>query len=161
MSPDVWSRAQTYMTTMMPDPLPLPPGEDNSPVKILVIEDEPMDQEMLISQLQDSGIHDRVLCIDNGHDAMTLLREGAQKLTNVCAIFLDLSLPGVHGLLLLQTIRSNIETALLPVFIMSGSTNPKDEAEARRLGATDFIPKRLVSEPSFRETIADIFQSPR
>ena len=99
------------------------------------------------------------MCVENGSDALELLRTGARKLSAVGAIFLDLSLPGVNGLLLLQTIRANVETALLPVFVMTGSTNPADEAECRRLGATSFIPKKLLSLPSFRSTIADMFRS--
>ncbi len=96
------------------------------------------------------------MCVEDGNVAMDLVRDGAQKLSAVCAIFLDLSLPGVNGLLLLQSIRANVTTALLPVFIMTGSTNPQDEAECRRLGATRFIPKSLLSLPSFRSTIADM-----
>jgi len=110
-----------------------------------------------VQQLHRCGVQDRVLCVGNGTDAMALLRDGARRLSAVCAVFLDLSLPGVNGLLLLQAIRSNVETALLPVFITSGSTNPKDEAECRRLGATSFIPKKLLSLPSFRSTLTDIF----
>jgi CheY-like chemotaxis protein len=134
------------------------PPDDNSPVKILVIEDNPADQDILIHQLNKSGIKDRVLCVENGSDALDLVRTGARKLSEVAAVFLDLSLPGVDGLLLLEAIRSNVETKLLPVFVMSGSTNPKDLAECKRLGATSFIPKNLISLPAFRSTIADIFQ---
>jgi CheY-like chemotaxis protein len=93
--------------------------EDN-PVKILVIEDNTDDQDVLIRQLHKSGIQDRVLCVGDGTDALNLVLDGARKLSAVCAVFLDLSLPGVNGLLLLQAIRSNVETALLPVFIMTG-----------------------------------------
>jgi CheY-like chemotaxis protein len=136
------------------------PLTDKSPVRILVVEDNVDDQELLLRQLHKSGIPGRVLCVGDGNDALDLLRDGARKLSSVCAIFLDLSLPGVNGLLLLQAIRSNVETALLPVFIMTGSTNPKDEAECKRLGATSFIPKSLISIPSFAATIADIFRPP-
>ena len=129
--------------------------EDN-PVKILVIEDNTDDQEVLIRQLHKSGIQERVLCVGDGNDALNLVRDGARKLSAVCAVFLDLSLPGVNGLLLLQAIRSNVETALLPVFIMTGSLNPQDEEDCRRLGATRFIPKGLLSLPSFRSTLAEM-----
>ena len=142
----------------MPLADPSPPSEDkNNPVRILVIEDNTDDQELLLHQLDKSGVHDRVLCVEDGCDALNLLRDGARKLSALGAIFLDLSLPGVDGLLLLKSIRANVETALLPVFIMTGSTNPKDEAECRRLGATRFIPKQLLSLPSFRATLAELF----
>jgi hypothetical protein len=45
------------------------------------------------------------------------------------------------------------------VFIMTGSTNPKDESEARRLGATGFISKQLVNLPTFRTTLTEMFSS--
>ena len=114
---------------------------------------------MLLRQLEKSGVNERVMCVGNGDDACELLRNGAQKLSAIAAVFLDLSLPGVDGLMLLKLIRSNVETALLPVFIMTGSTNPKDEAEAHRLGATSFIPKALLSLPSYRGNLAQLFRS--
>jgi two-component system, response regulator len=126
---------------------------------ILVIEDNADDQDLLIHQLQRSGIKDRVLCIANGGDALELVHSGAQKISAVCAIFLDLSLPGVNGFLLLEAIRANVKTALLPVFIMTGSANPADEAECRRLGATSFFPKQFLSLPSFRPTITNLFRA--
>ena len=133
--------------------------ENNPDSTILIIEDNGDDQDMLIRQLKKSGIEDKTVCVADGNDALALVRTGARKLSAVCAIFLDLSLPGVDGLLLLETIRGNVETALLPVFVMTGSTNPKDEAECRRLGATSFIPKQLLSLPSFRSTITDLLQA--
>jgi CheY-like chemotaxis protein len=136
-----------------------PSAETTQNSTILVIEDNRDDQDMLIRQLQKSGINDQVVCVADGQDALALVRTGARKLSAVCAIFLDLSLPGVNGLLLLEAIRANVETALLPVFVMTGSMNPKDEAECRRLGATSFIPKRLLSLPSFRSTITDLFHA--
>ncbi len=129
-----------------------------TPVKILVIEDNTDDQNILLRQLQKSGIEDRVMCVDDGNDALDLVRDGAKRLSAVCAIFLDLSLPGVNGLLLLEAIRANVTTALLPVFIMTGSTNPQDEVEARRLGATRFISKGLLALPSFRATLGEMFR---
>ena len=136
-----------------------PSPENNLDSTILVIEDNRDDQDMLIRQLKKSGIEDQVVCVADGSDALALVRTGARKLSAVCAVFLDLSLPGVNGLLLLEAIRANVETALLPVFVMTGSTNPKDEAEARRLGATSFIPKQLLCLPSFRSTITELFHT--
>jgi two-component system response regulator len=129
-------------------------GRDD--VDILVIEDNADDQELLLRRLQKSGVQERVLCVENGSEALELIRHGARKLSAACAIFLDLSLPGVNGLLLLQAIRSNVETALLPVIVMTGSTNPKDEAECRRLGVTGFVSKRLLSLPSFSSTLTEL-----
>jgi len=134
--------------------------EEQGPAEILVIEDNLDDQEMLLHQLKKANVQERVLCVEDGTDALHLLQDGARKLSAVCAVFLDLSLPGVNGLMLLQAIRSNVETALLPVFIMTGSTNPKDEAECRRLGVSNFIPKGQISLSSFRSTLSDIFHPP-
>jgi CheY-like chemotaxis protein len=134
--------------------------EDTKQIGILVIEDNLDDQELLLHQLNKVGVQERVLCVGDGTDALNLLHDGARKLSAACAIFLDLSLPGVNGLLLLQAIRSNVATALLPVFIMTGSINPKDEAECRRLGITKFIPKGQISLASFRSTLSEIFHQP-
>lgn len=139
-------------------------SEDKSDVKqteptILVIEDSRDDQEMLIRQLKKSGVNERVVCVNDGTDALALVRAGSQKLSAVCAVFLDLSLPGVDGLLLLKAIRANVETSLMPVFVMTGSTNPNNEVASRRLGATRFIPKQLLSLPSFRSTLSELFSS--
>ncbi len=141
-------------------PLPAPAaGDDPARARILVIEDDSNDQDLLIRQLHKSGIKEPVLCIEDGGDALELVRTGARKLSAVCAIFLDLSLPGVNGILLLEAIRSNVQTALLPVFVLTGSSNPQDEAECRRLGVTSFIPKGLLALPSFWPAITEVFRS--
>ena len=130
------------------------------PVKILVIEDNIDDQNLLKRQLSKSGVRDRVMCIGDGSIALNLIRGGTRKLSAVAAVFLDLSLPGVNGLLLLQAIRANVETALLPVFVVTGSINPKDETEAKRLGATSFIAKDRLALPEFRETLSELLHAP-
>lgn len=140
------------------DVVPLGQGE---PATILIIEDNIDDQNLLKRQLTKAGVQERVVCLSDGSLALNLIREGSIKLSCFSVIFLDLSLPGANGLLLLHAIRTNAETRLMPVFVVTGSMDPKVEAEAKRLGATSFIPKDNLALPSFRSTISEIFSLPR
>jgi DNA-binding response OmpR family regulator len=56
-------------------------------------------------------------------------------------VLLDLKLPKVDGLEVLRQIRSNERTSLLPVVILTTSTEDKDRLEGYRLGANSYVRK--------------------
>lgn len=132
-----------------------------SVIRVLVVEDNDDDQELLLRQLKKAKISERILFIKDGNKAVELLsRDDEQGIrSKLCAVFLDLKLPGTGGIEILRLIRSKPETAHLPVIIMTGSTNPKDMEECQRLKATSYISKP-ISFQSFCVAIANVFHLP-
>jgi two-component system response regulator len=120
---------------------------------ILIVEDDADDSFMLVRQLEKAQIDDHVTVIEDGQKALTFL-VAAEPLP--LAMFLDLRLPGMNGLELLEKIRQDGKLQSLPVIIMTGSSDPRDVAECSRLGVTAFLEKP-VSLTSFIKTVAHLF----
>jgi CheY-like chemotaxis protein len=126
------------------------PGKSTN---ILIVEDDADDSFMLVRQLEKAQIDDHVTVVEDGQKALTFLLAAKQL---PLAIFLDLRLPGMNGLELLEKIRSNPSLQSLPVIIMTGSSDPSDVAECSRLGVTAFLEKP-VSLTDFIKTVAHLF----
>ena len=100
---------------------------------ILIVEDELINREFLNMMLQDSYQLDFA---ENGSEALQMIRAEAGILS---LILLDLNLPDMKGMEILKHLRSEPETASLPVIVMTADQDA--EVECLSLGAVDFIPK--------------------
>jgi two-component system response regulator len=130
-----------------------------SAVRLLVIEDDLNDQELLLKKLRQANIIDHILFVNDGRKAMQLLSQD-NKQTKLVAIFLDLSLRGISGLKILQQIRSRPEMARLPVIVITGSEDPEDRKECERLKVTSYLAKPINFQ-SFCMALANVFDSPQ
>ena len=133
----------------------------DQPVRVLVIEDNPDDRELLLRQLQKSGMDNHVKFISNGQEALHFLTEphAPPLAESLIAIFLDLKLPVIGGLELLRHLRSQVELKNMPVIVMTASSDPKDLAECSRLNVTNYVSKP-VTFTSFSKAVADVFHLP-
>src|SRR6266852_9227532 len=104
--------------------------------KILIIDDEASIRETLANILQDEG-HRTALC-DSGEAAITQFAREEYDL-----VFLDLWLPGIDGLAVLERLKS---AGAPPVIVISGHGNIDSAVRATRLGAYDFLEKPLSLE---------------
>jgi len=128
-------------------------------VRVLIIEDDEDDQELFTIQLRKTRFLDHVLFVNNGKKALELLTKPNSEInhSDILAIFLDLNLPGIGGLELLRRIRESRKWANLPVFVMSGSTDPRDEEACRQLGVLSFVAKP-VPMTTFTMLLANVFE---
>ena len=101
--------------------------------RILLVEDEPVNQEILKLYLCDTY---EVILAGTGAEAMEILRTQHETLS---LILLDLNLPDTHGLEVLREVKSDIRYARIPVIVMTADSDA--EVECLTLGAIDFIPK--------------------
>ena len=104
-------------------------------MKILLVEDDAPVAEFLAAAFQEAG-HQPVVS-HTGEEALRVLRQ-----TPPDVVFLDLVLPKMNGIQVLQLIRQ-IDRAL-PVIIITGCPDREDLEEARRLGVTEVIEKPYV-----------------
>jgi CheY-like chemotaxis protein len=136
-------------------------GEKNSndkPLRVLVIEDNNDDSDLLVRQLHRNNFEGSVKVIPDGQEAWTLLNGGVSR-QDLIAIFLDLKLPSLSGMKLLGRIRSEPQLSTIPVFVMTSSNDPKDLDECTRLGVEGYIPKP-VTFTTFSKAVADLFHTP-
>ena len=100
--------------------------------KILVIDDEPVVRKLLSILLSQNG-YDVVLA-ENGWKGLELYRR-----ENPDAILLDLRMPGLDGVTVLEEIRS--VDLKQQVIVLTGDTNPETKRKVCALGVTEFIQK--------------------
>jgi CheY-like chemotaxis protein len=130
-------------------------------VRVLVVEDNADDRELLLRQLRKSGMDTHVKFISNGLEALEFFTGGNGALTeDLIAIFLDLKLPGLNGLELLRRLRAREELNSVPVIVMTSSNNPEDLSECQRLRVNNYVSKP-VTFTSFSKAVADVFHRPQ
>jgi two-component system response regulator len=113
---------------------------------ILLVEDNPDDEELTLRALKKNNIGNTVTVAHDGAEALDFLfGTGAyadRDLTQMPqVILLDLKLPKVDGLEVLRRIRSDERTRLLPVVILTSSREEQDMIEGYKIGANSYVRK--------------------
>lgn len=109
-----------------------------SPRTILLVEDNPDDERLTIRALRRGNLVNEILIARNGEEALSLLFNLEQL---PCVVLLDLKLPKVDGLEVLRRIRANEQTRLLPVVVLTSSSEDRDIVESYNLGANSYVQK--------------------
>ena len=128
--------------------------------RILIIEDNPDDEALLLRQLKKAELEKHVKVIHDGAEAMEYLKNSRTKCEDLAAVFLDLKLPKIDGLRLLEAIRSNERLKELSVVVMTSSNSPEELAKCRELGVSCYVQKPLTLS-SFAKAFADTFHARR
>ena len=101
-------------------------------MEIMIVDDEPQVAEVLATSLQRQG--HRTTVVHSGQEAIDRIKGGAYD-----ALFLDVSMPGINGLQVLEEVRRT--RPHLAVVVITGNATPEQVEEVKRLGAVDVIPK--------------------
>ncbi len=133
--------------------------QEKSSIRVLVVEDNPDDQELLRHQLRKIQMEDNVLFLSNGTQALEYMEEsmGAAQF-GLIAIFLDIHLPGMNGIELLQRIRAITGMESFPVIMVSSSSDPRHLEECKRLNVVGYVQKPITFQ-TFARAVANIFHS--
>ncbi len=119
---------------------------------ILLVEDDPDHEALAVRALKKSNIANDIVVAHDGEEALQMLHgdgDGAlQELPQV--ILLDLKLPKIDGLEVLQRIRSHERTQRLPVVVLTSSDEERDLARSYALGVNSYI-RKPVSFAEFTE----------
>jgi CheY-like chemotaxis protein len=106
---------------------------------IALIEDNPDDEALTLRALKKHGIANDIVVLRDGVEALAFLLAPDQPLPHL--VLLDLKLPRVNGLEVLQRLRAEPRTRLLPVVILTSSNEERDLIEGYRLGANSYVRK--------------------
>ncbi len=111
--------------------------------KILLVEDDPGHARLIQKNLRRSGIVNEIVLIDNGQSAIHYLESNPceQGMDEGLLIILDLNLPGLSGLEVLEWIKSREGTKKIPVVILTTTDIPQEIARCYELGCNIFITK--------------------
>lgn len=113
---------------------------------ILLVEDNKDDEELTLRALARNNIGNHVVVVRDGQEALDWLEgvgsHAGRSAADVPAlILLDLKLPKVDGLEVLQRLRANPATQLVPVVILTSSREDHDRIEGYRGGANSYVQK--------------------
>ncbi len=118
---------------------------------LLVVEDDDLDIEKLKRSYRRMNVAVDLLCAVDGEQALTLLRDQIEKhaLRRPPVMLVDINLPGLSGLELLERIRLDPMIASTPVFIVSTSSRPEDINEAYRHNVAGYFAKPMTMADTY------------
>jgi two-component system alkaline phosphatase synthesis response regulator PhoP len=105
-----------------------------TPLKIVIVEDEPDTAEMFAEMMRMSGY--QILKAYNGTSAVALITK-----EKPAAVVLDLMMPDLSGLEVLRYVRSDPEIADIPVIVVSAKSLPSDIKKGLEAGASVYLTK--------------------
>ncbi|QWV94498.1 response regulator [Geomonas oryzisoli] len=126
---------------------------------ILLVEDNPQDEKLILRTLNRINLANEVFVVRDGQQALDyLLREGdfagrAGDLPTV--VMLDVNLPRVNGLEVLERLRQDERTRQIPIVMLTSSDEEQDRVRSYQGGANSFVRKPL-DFAQFAETVAQL-----
>ena len=130
------------------------------PKLILLVEDNPDDEDLTIMALRENNMKNEVVVAHDGAEALDYLFGTGQHAGRDLAVMpaltlLDLKLPKLSGLEVLKRIRANERTRLLPVVILTSSKEEVDLIAGYKLGCNGYV-RKPVSFPEFVEATKQV-----
>ena len=132
----------------------------NSDIEILLVEDDPDDAEMTIDAMRKNNLANNLIHAVDGEEALDFLF-GTGKFIgrNISLkprlILLDLKMPKVDGMEVLQKVKSDEATKKIPVVILTSSKEDPDVSRCYELGANGYIVKPVEFE-GFMKAVSEL-----
>jgi two-component system response regulator len=127
---------------------------------ILLVEDNPDDVELTLRALKKNNIANEVVVARDGTEALEYLMATGKYAERAIAdlpevVLLDLKLPKVGGLEVLRAMRADPRTQLLPVVVLTSSSEERDILASYDLGANSYI-RKPVDFDQFVEAVLEL-----
>jgi len=113
--------------------------------RILLVEDNPNDIELTLEALAEHNLANRVVVLNDGVQALEYLQyEGPyknRKKENPAVILLDIKMPRMDGIEVLQAVKGNPELKRIPVVMLTSSREEPDLIKCYELGVNAYVVK--------------------
>jgi DNA-binding response OmpR family regulator len=120
---------------------------------ILLVEDNPDDEQLAVRALKKNNIVNEIIVVRDGQEALDYLLDCKNSLPGL--VLLDLKLPKVSGLEVLQKLRDTKRTQILPVVILTTSREEQDLFDGYRFGCNSYI-RKPVDFAQFTEAMRNL-----
>ncbi len=131
----------------------------NNQIQILLVEDNPRGAEVTLRALRKRNLGNDVIHVRDGQEALDWLfgpnADGREDGNLPKLVLLDLKLPKIDGLEVLKAIRSDERTRLLPVVIMTSSSEQRDVVESYERGVNSYVVKPVEFD-NFSAAVAEL-----
>jgi CheY-like chemotaxis protein len=123
---------------------------------ILLVEDDPDDQQFIIDILKDLGIPNEVTCFTNGHEAYSYL---TSSIESPFLILCDINMPVMGGIELRRHITGNesLRRKSIPFIFLTTTANPSAVKEAYEMSVQGFFEKS-ISIKDFKQLVSLIYK---
>jgi two-component system response regulator len=133
---------------------------ENHVIEILLIDDNMNDAELMIRALKKNNLANKLVHLKDGVEALDFVFcKGSFAERNFNnrpkVIFLDLKMPRIDGLEVLETIKKNEQTKSIPIVILTSSKQDPDICKCYDLGASSYIVKP-VGFDNFSKAIGEL-----
>jgi two-component system response regulator len=117
-------------------------------VQVLLVEDNPNDVELTLQAFRRNNVTEGIHVARDGAEALDFLfctgaHAGRDPASGPRLILLDLKLPKVDGLEVLRRVKANPQTRLIPLVVLTSSSQERDVAESYRSGANSYLVKPI------------------
>ena len=113
--------------------------------RILIVEDDPNDVELTLTALRDYNLANEVVVTRDGQQALDYLyfrgEFQTRPIDNPAVMLLDLKLPLVDGLEVLQRVKTDDRLKMIPVVVLTSSHEEKDKVRSYKLGVNAYVVK--------------------
>lgn len=127
--------------------------------RILLVEDDPKDIELTLNALSEYSLANKVEVARDGVEALDYLycrgTYASRSKGNPVVILLDLKLPKMDGIQVLQHLKSDKQMCLIPIVILTSSRESRDLEDCYRLGVNAYVVKP-VRFTEFVEAVKEI-----
>lgn len=113
--------------------------------RILLVEDDPRDQELTMTALEEYHLGNEVVVAGDGEEALDYLyyrgKFQGRSGENPAVMLLDLKLPKLDGLEVLQRIKADDNLRMIPVVVLTSSREERDMVSSYKLGVNAYVVK--------------------
>ena len=129
-------------------------------VEILLVEDNMADAELTLRALNKAKIANHILHLKDGEQALDYLfgkgtYDGRDFTKLPRIVLLDIKMPKVDGIEVLRQLKSNERTKVIPVVIMTSSSEEKDIISSYQLGVNSYVVKPVAFE-GFAKAVGEL-----
>lgn len=121
---------------------------NSNPLNIMMVEDDDGDAKALQRAFQKSKIANKILRAVDGIDALDMLRgtNGKEKIASPYILLVDLNMPRMNGIQLVQALREDDSLQKSIVFILTTSKRDEDKVAAYNLNVAGYILKETAGQ---------------
>ncbi len=127
---------------------------------ILLVEDNPDDEELTIRALKRANVTNDIVVARDGQEALEFLfcegRHSERNRNKVpTVVLLDLKLPKLNGIDVLKRMRADFRTQLIPVVVLTSSSEEEDMLNSYQSGANSYV-RKPVDFKAFAEAVTQL-----